>query len=125
MQTYFLRESELPVIMQVLKIPVGAGEGLHQHPRTEENLEEIYLVIKGTLKFTLNGEDHVLSPGDAALARPEDEHGMENIGSEALELMILFGRAAGGNGTYGHLKSIREAHAWRENNELQNQESSV
>ena len=113
-QTYFLNQSELPVIMQVLEVPVGAGEGVHSHPRAEESLEEIYLVTKGTAKFTLNGEEHILSTGDAVLARPEDEHGMENIGNEPLGFMILWGRAASRNDSYGHLKSIQAAHAWRE-----------
>lgn len=113
LQTYFLDQTELPVVMQVWEVPVGGGEGVHRHPRSGENLEEIYLVTKGTARFTLNGSDHVLTPGDAVLTRPEDDHGVQNAGDEPLGMVVVWGRAVGTDGGYGHLNSVKEAHAWR------------
>lgn len=90
-QSYFLTESELPVMVQAWEFPIGGGEGIHSHPRSGENLEELYFVMSGTAKLTVNGAHQLLHPGDAALTRPEDDRAVENAGNTPLRMLVVWG----------------------------------
>jgi mannose-6-phosphate isomerase-like protein (cupin superfamily) len=112
-QSYFLDKSELPVMMQFWEVPVGGGEGMHRHPREKENLEEIYLVVEGKARIRVNGDDHFLSPGDAVLTTPEDDHDVSNCGDSMLRLVVLWGQTTASRPDYRNFNSIRTAYAFR------------
>ena len=46
--------------------------GLHHHP----NAESMFVVLDGALKFTVNGEQVVVRPGQAAIFGLNDRHGL-------------------------------------------------
>ena len=46
--------------------------GLHHHP----NAESMFVVLDGALKFTVNGEQVVVKPGQAAIFGLNDRHGL-------------------------------------------------
>jgi mannose-6-phosphate isomerase-like protein (cupin superfamily) len=46
--------------------------GLHQHP----NAESLFLLLDGTLEFTINGAAVAVGPGQAAYFKTQDRHGL-------------------------------------------------
>jgi quercetin dioxygenase-like cupin family protein len=58
--------------------PTGVAEPEHIHPRQESRAK----LIKGTLRFTVNGEERRLSPGDAITIAAGTPHYFLNDGGE-------------------------------------------
>lgn len=112
-QSHFLAESELPVMVQTWEFPVGGGEGVHSHPRSGENLEELYFVISGTASLTVNGESQLLFPGDSALTRPDDDRGVENAGDVPLTVLVIWGHPASARPDFMEFKTVQSAHECR------------
>jgi mannose-6-phosphate isomerase-like protein (cupin superfamily) len=65
-------------------MPPGTSIGYHQHGQNEE----MYLVLEGTGRMTVNGEERDVKPGDVLLNRAGWSHGLENTGSEPIRLLI-------------------------------------
>jgi transcriptional regulator with XRE-family HTH domain len=72
---------------QILPVPATVPERLDQ--RTHEGHEWIY-VLTGTLRLALGDQDFELHAGEAAEFDTRMPHGMANVGSRFLELLIIF-----------------------------------
>lgn len=59
--------------------------GYHQH----NTIEEVYYVIRGTGRFTVNGKTFDVKPGDALPCRLHDAHGLYNTSNDELEIMVV------------------------------------
>jgi transcriptional regulator with XRE-family HTH domain len=58
-------------------------------PSHRQGVEEHLYVTKGRLKVTLDGEEHVLQPGDFLFYRGDLNHTFENLGNTACEYFIV------------------------------------
>jgi quercetin dioxygenase-like cupin family protein len=56
----------------------------HNHPH-----EQMTLVVKGKVKFTISGEDHVLQPGDVLHFPPHNQHGATMLDEEVILIDIF------------------------------------
>ncbi|HYK88414.1 MAG TPA: cupin domain-containing protein [Acidobacteriota bacterium] len=63
----------------------GASIGYH-----EQREDEVYYVIGGQGKMTINGRTFEAKPGDAFLTRTGSSHGLEQTGSGDLTIIIAF-----------------------------------
>src|SRR5262249_15505239 len=63
----------------------GAGIGYH-----EQNEDEVYYVLSGRGVMTLDGTPTDVGPGAAILTRTGSSHGLKQIGTEDLVLIIAF-----------------------------------
>ena len=61
-------------------LPPGAGTEAHRHPRTEE----IYYILRGVGRMTIEGEQQEVGPGDGILIPPGTRHTIRNTGAEPL-----------------------------------------
>ena len=63
----------------------GCSIGYHAH----EHETEFYYIIKGEGVFNDNGTEKIVHAGDICATGYGEVHGIENIGSEDLEMMAL------------------------------------
>jgi len=59
---------------------------IHYHERRES----AYIVLEGEAKIHLNGEEHVLHPGEAAYLSPKDIHGVVGSGPNGLKMIEIW-----------------------------------
>jgi len=71
--------------IEYLVVPPGVTIGEHRHGSNEE----IYFIIEGHAKMTVNGQEHDVKPGDFILNRANWEHGFRNEGSEEVKLLVI------------------------------------
>jgi mannose-6-phosphate isomerase-like protein (cupin superfamily) len=64
---------------------------MHAHPASDTPLAEFYLVLDGEARLTIDGTEHVLGPGDSALAPVGSEHDVLNAGAGPLRLLTVWG----------------------------------
>ena len=78
--------------------PPGAEGVLHYH----DTQDELYLVHRGTAKFTVDGDDHIVEAGGLVHVESETPRVVSNAGEDDLYLLVV-----GGKGGYverdGHL----------------------
>lgn len=60
----------------------GEGADPHWHP-----YPETWLVLEGTARATIDGEEYVLHGGDTATVPPNTWHGFVNAGTDRLKLI--------------------------------------
>jgi len=81
-----------------LVYPPGAEGTLHYH----DTQDELYLVHRGTAKFTFDGEEHVVGEGGLVHVESTTPRLVSNAGEDDLYLLVI-----GGKGGYverdGHL----------------------
>jgi quercetin dioxygenase-like cupin family protein len=58
--------------------PVGAKVKLHKHPTSDE----LFVILKGKLKFRAGSKEIVATVGDVVKGRMDIGHGFANIGDE-------------------------------------------
>ena len=63
----------------------GCSIGYHDH----HHETEFYYILKGEGRFNDNGEEKTVHAGDICATGYGEVHGIENIGSEDLEMMAL------------------------------------
>jgi mannose-6-phosphate isomerase-like protein (cupin superfamily) len=63
----------------------GASIGYHK-----QNEDEVYYIIGGQGKMTINGNEFAAKPGDAFLTRTGSSHGLEQTGSGDLTIIITY-----------------------------------
>ncbi len=63
------------------------GASIGTHPQTED---EVYYVVSGTGRMTVDGRPFEVKPGDAVLTRPGSSHGLVQQGHDDLVLVIVF-----------------------------------
>jgi quercetin dioxygenase-like cupin family protein len=56
----------------------------HAHPH-----EQMTLVMQGKVKFTISGEEHILSPGDVLHFPPNNRHGATMLNEEVVLIDIF------------------------------------
>ncbi|MCF6325747.1 MAG: cupin domain-containing protein [Devosiaceae bacterium] len=66
-------------------IPPDSSIGIHKHA----NNEEMYVVLAGRGKMTINGKTIAVKKGDMILNRPFGEHGLVNDGEEDMDILII------------------------------------
>ena len=66
-------------------------EGLYNHGRlfAHDHETEFYYIIKGEGVFNDNGKEIVVRPGDICATGYGEVHGLENRGTEPVELIAL------------------------------------
>ncbi len=80
------KELEAPWhFIEYLEVPPGVTIGEHQHG----NDEEIYFIMSGQAKMTVNGQEHDVKPGDFILNRAGWTHGLRNEGDETVKLLVI------------------------------------
>lgn len=66
--------------------PNFSTKRVHYHERRES----AYIVLGGEARVHLNGEDHVLHPGDVAYLSPKDIHGVVGSGPKGLKMIEIW-----------------------------------
>lgn len=92
-QRYFEGQLPWPIEFETWVLPVGASEGPHTHddddPDGYARAREVYLIVDGSARITLNGTKHLLAAGDAFVAGWKVSRAVENIGTEPLRIVVV------------------------------------
>jgi len=70
--------------------PLRPGESPDFGPHLHRDIEETFLVRRGTLRFLLGEAQIDLGPGDCVRAAPGVRHGFANLSGEDVELLVTF-----------------------------------
>jgi len=79
-------------LLAKLTIHPGDSIGLHRH----EDEEEIFIIARGTGDLFDGASRSRVGPGDAILTGSGEEHAIENVGSDDLEIVAVIVQYAGG-----------------------------
>ncbi len=63
--------------------------GQTQKPHRHEGADKVYVVLEGSGRFEVDGEERVLGRGSAVLAPAGSEHGVSNPGPDRLVLLVF------------------------------------
>jgi mannose-6-phosphate isomerase-like protein (cupin superfamily) len=66
------------------------GSAIGYHLQTED---EIYYILSGKGSMTIDNKTFDVGPGDAILTRTSSSHGLKQVGSDDLVLMINYEQA--------------------------------
>jgi mannose-6-phosphate isomerase-like protein (cupin superfamily) len=66
----------------------GEGPDLHRHP-----YPETWIVRSGRARFTADGQDVEVGPGDITVVTSETPHKFKNIGTERLDIICIHASA--------------------------------
>ncbi|HEV8305880.1 MAG TPA: cupin domain-containing protein [Gemmatimonadales bacterium] len=83
--SFFAQAPNLHLVFRKRALHPGAAIGYHR-----QDEDEIYYVLSGAGELTLNGERSVVGPGTAILTRPGSSHGLRQIGSDDLVIIIAY-----------------------------------
>ena len=72
--------------IDLTEVPPGHSIGYHRH--TFDN-EEIYIVVNGRGRMTVDGEEVQVGPGDVVVNSGGGAHGLVNTGSEPMRLVVI------------------------------------
>jgi mannose-6-phosphate isomerase-like protein (cupin superfamily) len=67
------------------RIEPGKAFRAHYH----EDMEEVFLILKGQASILANGEEAVLREGEAVVIPPGEVHEIKNVGAKDLEYLAL------------------------------------
>jgi mannose-6-phosphate isomerase-like protein (cupin superfamily) len=67
------------------RMPVGKAFAPHYH----EDMQEVFVILRGTAEITIDEETAVLTAGDAVLIGARDVHVMRNTGEEDVEYLAM------------------------------------
>jgi quercetin dioxygenase-like cupin family protein len=67
------------------ELPPGASIGYHTHADNEE----VYVVLEGTGRMTINGETTIVKTGDVILNKFGWSHGLENNSPQPLKILVF------------------------------------
>ena len=67
-------------------VPAGSSIGLHTHGDEDE---EIYVVVDGHGRMTVDGETFGVGPGDVIANRPGGSHGLSNDTDAPLRIVVV------------------------------------
>lgn len=78
------------------QIPKGKSFAPHYH----EQMIEIFIIISGKVKVTIDNEEAILEKGDMVIVLENEVHTMENLGNENIDYIALgVATSAGGKST--------------------------
>jgi len=69
--------------MEIIWVEAAPGQGSGGHPHVHEG-EEAGVVISGSMKFSVGGQEHVLNARDAIYFPSSRPHSWESVGDEDL-----------------------------------------
>lgn len=67
------------------QLPIGKSFQAHYH----EDMQEVFIILNGTVVMTVSDIANELSKGDAILIDPREIHKMENVCDEAVEYVVF------------------------------------
>jgi len=88
--SFFARTPSLGLVFRKRALHRGAAIGYHLQ---EE--DEIYYVLSGSGELTLNDARSVVGPGTAILTRTGNRHGLRQLGSDDLVVIIAYQQPKG------------------------------
>ena len=59
------------------------------HPPHRHTHEELMLIQKGTLEFTISGQSSRVGPGSVTFVHSQDLHGLKNVGDSPAQYFVL------------------------------------
>ena len=83
--SFFSKVPNLRLIFRKRALKPGAAIGYH-----EQKEDEIYYVLSGRGVMTLDGKAVDVGPGTAILTRPGSSHGLKQVGTDDLVVMINY-----------------------------------
>lgn len=83
--SFFKKVPGLNLVFRKRALKAGSAIGYHL-----QNEDEIYYVLSGRGAMTVDGKTFDVGPGDAILTRPGSSHGLKQVGSEDLVIMINY-----------------------------------
>lgn len=81
-------ESLQPGQVQMLnwaRLPVGQSFNPHFH----EDMQEVFVLLKGAVDMQVNRKVVAMNPGDTVLVEPREIHRMSNTGNEVAEYIVF------------------------------------
>jgi mannose-6-phosphate isomerase-like protein (cupin superfamily) len=86
--SFFKKAPGLTLVFR--KRAMKAGSAIGYHLQAED---EIYYILSGKGSMTIDGKNFDVGPGDAILTRTGSSHGLKQVGTEDLVLMINYEQA--------------------------------
>jgi len=83
--SFFATTPNLKLVFRKRALKPGSGIGYH-----EQKEDEIYYVLSGRGMMTIDDKSFEIGPGAAVLTRPGSSHGLKQIGTEDLVIMINY-----------------------------------
>ena len=83
--SFFKDVPNLALVFRKRTFKPGSAIGYH-----EQKEDEIYYVLSGRGLMTIDGKEMPVGPGDAILTRPGSSHGLKQVGSDDLVIMINY-----------------------------------
>jgi mannose-6-phosphate isomerase-like protein (cupin superfamily) len=83
--SFFKKVPKLALVFRKRALKPGSGIGYH-----EQKEDEIYYVLSGHGRMTIDDKPFDVGPGDAILTRPGSSHGLKQTGGEDLVIMINY-----------------------------------
>jgi mannose-6-phosphate isomerase-like protein (cupin superfamily) len=68
-----------------VEVPVGVEQTLHSH----EEAEQVYVIVRGSGRMSVAGDNEAVAAGDLVLVPPATDHAIENDGAEALAFVSV------------------------------------
>lgn len=68
-----------------ITFPAGSQGGAHQHGAIE-----MFYVVSGTLEHVVNGESHLVEPGQVGIVKPEDTVAHRVPGDEPVRALVVW-----------------------------------
>jgi mannose-6-phosphate isomerase-like protein (cupin superfamily) len=83
--SFFAKTPNLHFVFRKRALKPGSGIGYH-----EQKEDEVYYVLSGKGVMTLDDKPTDVGPGTAILTRPGSSHGLKQVGSEDLVILIAY-----------------------------------
>ena len=83
--SFFAKAPKLALVFRKRALKPGSGIGYH-----EQKEDEIYYVLSGRGMMTVDDKSFEVGPGAAVLTRPGSSHGLKQVGTEDLVIMINY-----------------------------------
>jgi len=83
--SFFTGAPRLGLVFRKRALHPGSAIGYHR-----QDEDEIYYVLSGTGELTLNGARSIVGPGTAILTRTGSSHGIRQMGSDDLVIIIAY-----------------------------------
>jgi len=88
--SFFAKVPKLSLVFRKRALKPGSGIGYH-----EQTEDEIYYVLSGRGRMTIDGKNVDVGPGDAVLTRTGSSHGLKQVGPDDLVILINYEQKAG------------------------------
>jgi len=84
-QVWF-RKGDLPPFTQIARVVVSPGEVLTAHAHAD--MHELFIILEGTARMTVDDHPHDLNPGDAIALAPGETHELSNSEDDQLVFLV-------------------------------------